>query len=101
MRKVARIDIGLCFETGFEEKVDCFAREFGLQRIELPGGTTVAEGRYNKAKRLLMATQLKSVPGGARICRFNSKGCMETILAFCRMAWKMFPTWSRRRDFRE
>ena len=53
MRKVARIDTGLCFEPGFKEKVDGFAREFGLQRIELPGGTAVAKGSYERAKSCL------------------------------------------------
>ena len=53
MTKVARIDTGLCFEPGFIENVDGFAREFGLQRIELPGGTTVAEGCYERAKSSL------------------------------------------------
>ncbi len=50
MTKVARIDTGLCFETEFIEKVDGFAREFGLERIELPGGTVVAKGCYERAK---------------------------------------------------
>ena len=61
MTKVARIDTGLCFEPGFIEKVDGFAREFGLQRIELPGGTTVAEGCYERAK-----SSLAGRPTGAR-----------------------------------
>jgi hypothetical protein len=62
MTKVARIDTDLCFETGFEEKVDSFAREFGLQRIELPGEAGLAKSSYEKAKRLLRAAR----PGSAR-----------------------------------
>ena len=86
MRKVARIDTGLCFETGFIEMVDGFAREFGLQRIELPGGTAVAEGSYERAKSCV-AAQPRS---GARICSFNSKGWLEPVLAICRMTRKKF-----------
>ena len=54
MRKVARIDTGLCFEKGIEEKVACFAQEFGLERIELPGGTALAEGCYKRNKETLV-----------------------------------------------
>jgi hypothetical protein len=86
MRKVARIDTGLCFETGFIEKVDGFAREFGLQRIELQGGTAVAEGSYERAKSCV-AAQPRS---GARISHFNSKGWLEPVLAICRMTRKKF-----------
>jgi hypothetical protein len=70
LRKVARIDTGLHFEMGFLEKVDGFAREFGLERIAMQGGTVVAEGSYKRAKRGLLAAEPKSVPGGARICHF-------------------------------
>ncbi len=90
MRKVARIDTGLCFETGFEEKVDGFAREFGLQRIELPGGTAVAKGSYERAKSCLLAAQPRSARPGARISSPNSKGCLAAILAICRMTRKKF-----------
>ena len=83
-----RIDCGLHFEKGFEEKVDDFAREFDLVRIALPGGTDVAEGSYKKAKRSLLAAGPECVPDGARICRFDSKVCMGQILAFCRMTMK-------------
>ena len=55
LTKVARIDTRLCFEPGFMENVDGFAREFDLQRIELPGGTTVARGGYERAKSSLAA----------------------------------------------
>jgi hypothetical protein len=57
MTKVARIDTGLRFEPGFVELVDGFAREFGLQRIELPGGAAVAESCYERAKSCLAAAQ--------------------------------------------
>ena len=79
MTKVARIDTGLCFEPGFEQKVDGFAREFGLQRIELPGGTA---GEQRAAWQQ---------PGpGARISSFNCKGWLEPIRAICRMTRKKF-----------
>lgn len=88
MRKVARIDTGLCFENGFEEKVDNFAREFALQRIDLPGGTTVAEGSYARAKSRLLGAHPKSTQTEARICSINSKGYLEPILAICSMTLK-------------
>jgi hypothetical protein len=72
MTKVARIDTGLRFEPAFEEKVDAFAREFGLQRIELPGGTAVAEGCYERAKSCLLAARPGSARPGARIRSRNS-----------------------------
>lgn len=61
MTKVARIDTGLRFEPGFELKVDSFAQKFGLRRIELPGGTAVAKGCYERAKSRLAAAR----PGSA------------------------------------
>jgi hypothetical protein len=57
MTKVARIDTGLRFEPGFELKVDSFAQKFGLRRIELPGGTAVAKGCYERAKSRLAAAR--------------------------------------------
>ncbi|MCX6678335.1 MAG: DUF1638 domain-containing protein [Methanothrix sp.] len=90
MKKVARIDTGLCFEPGFREKVDGFAREFGLERIELPGGTAVAEGCYERAKSRLSAARPRSAPSCRRSCSFNSKGCLEPVLAICRMTRKKF-----------
>jgi len=87
LTKVARIDTGLCFEPGFIEKVDGFAREFGLQRIELPGGTAVARGCYERAKSSLPT---RSARPGARISGFNPKGCLATMLAICRMTRKKF-----------
>ena len=90
MTKVARIDTGLCFEPGFDEKVDGFAREFGLQRIELPGGTAVAKGSYERAKSRLAAARPGSARSGARISSFNSKGWLEPMRAICRMTRKKF-----------
>ncbi len=57
LTKVARIDTGLCYEKGFNENVEGFARQFGLQKIELAGGTAVAENSYTQAKRRMMACQ--------------------------------------------
>jgi hypothetical protein len=91
MRKVAWIDTGLCFEKGFGEKVDCFAQEFGLERIELLGGTAVAEGCYERAKSRLLAAQTRSAQSCRRICCSNSKGCVEQMLAFCHITRKRFP----------
>jgi hypothetical protein len=90
MTKVARIDTGLCYEAGFVEKVDGFAREFGLQRIELPGKAGLAKGSYERAKSLLLAARPGSARPGARINGFNSKGWLEPILAICRMTRKKF-----------
>jgi len=101
LRKVARIDTGLCFEPGFEEKVDGFARVFGLLRIELPGGTAVARGRYERAKSSLAAPHGSSRPG-ARISSFNSRGCLTAMLAICRMTRKKFLgecCWARIKSF--
>ncbi|MFZ2470469.1 MAG: DUF1638 domain-containing protein [Methanothrix sp.] len=88
MRKVARIDTGLFFEPGFREKVDGFAKEFGLQRIELLGGTNVAEGCYERAKSRLGAESPRSVSPGAQIRSPNSWRCLAAIRAICRMTRK-------------
>jgi hypothetical protein len=90
MTKVARIDTGLCFEPGFDEKVDGFAREFGLQRIELPGKASVAKGSYERAKSLLAAARPGSAPPEARIGSSNSRGFLAAMLAICRMTRKKF-----------
>ncbi|MHB8118468.1 MAG: DUF1638 domain-containing protein [Methanothrix sp.] len=90
MKKVARIDTGLCFEPGFIEKVDGFAQEFGLERIELQGTAALAESSYKRAKSCLVAAQPKSARPGARISGFNSKGCLAAMLAICRMTRKKF-----------
>jgi len=54
LTKVARIDTGLTLEKGFEENVEDFARLFGLKKIQLEGGTAVAERSYQQTKRQLM-----------------------------------------------
>lgn len=90
MRKVARIDTGLCFEKGFDEKLAAFAQEFGLQIIDLSGGTALAEGCYEEAKRRLLSVQTKGVQSCERVCSTNSKGYGEQMLAFCKMTWKKF-----------
>jgi hypothetical protein len=88
MTKVARIDTGLCFEPGFRERVDGFAREFGLQRIELPGEAGAAKGSYERAKSRLLAAQPRGAPADARIDCPQSKGLLATIQAICRMTRK-------------
>lgn len=89
MTKVARIDTGLCFEPEFLEKVDGFAREFGLQRIELPGGTAAAEGCYERAKSRLSARPGSARPG-VRIRNRNFMWLREPIRAICRITRKKF-----------
>jgi hypothetical protein len=54
MSRVAKIDTGLCYEKGFDENVAAFARQFGLEEIALPGGATVAEKSYERAKERLV-----------------------------------------------
>jgi hypothetical protein len=55
--KVAKIDTGLYFEPGFDNNVDDFAKAYGLERIELKGGTEVVDKCYQSAKdRLLQAS---------------------------------------------
>jgi hypothetical protein len=66
MKKVTRIDTGLRFEPGFVEKVDEFARNFGLQRIDLPGGTALAKSCYERAKASLTADGPESARSDAR-----------------------------------
>ncbi|MGB5101338.1 MAG: hypothetical protein WBN94_12165 [Methanothrix sp.] len=69
-------------------KVDGFAREFGLQRIELPGGTNVAEGCYERAKSRLGAESPRSVSPGAQISSPKFWRCLAAIQAICRMTRK-------------
>ncbi len=88
MTKVARIDTGLRFEPGFELKVDGFAQKFGLLRIELPGGTAVAKGCYERAKSRLAAARPGRARLDARIRSINSKGWLEPMRAICRMTRK-------------
>lgn len=54
LTKVARIDTGLSLEKGFDENVQDFVLQFGLKKIQLEGGTAVAERSYQQAKRQLM-----------------------------------------------
>lgn len=84
MKKVVRIDTGLRFEPGFEEKVDEFAMNFGLERIDMPGGTALAKGCYEKAKASLIAARPESArPDGRRKGLFR---CLRELLrAVCRM----------------
>ena len=78
LKRVAGIDTGLTFEKGFEEKVDGFAREFGLERIDLPGGTRVAEKSYERAKSSLRRAETGRAPLPET----------DPILSLCRVAWK-------------
>ena len=66
MKKVVQIDTGLRFEPGFEEKVDEFARNFGLQRIDMPGRTALAKSCYEKAKASLSAARTENARPDAR-----------------------------------
>lgn len=84
MKKVVRIDTGLRFEPGFDEKVDEFARNFGLQRIDMLCGTALAKGCYERAKASLDATRPESALPGAR--RNGLFRCLRELLrAICRM----------------
>jgi hypothetical protein len=87
LKRVAGIDTGLAFEKGFEEKVDGFAREFGLERIDLPGGTRVAEKSYQRAKSSLRRAETARVPQPDGM-PLSSLWLKEPILSLCRMAWK-------------
>lgn len=87
MKKVARIDTGLSFEKGFDEKVDGFAREFGLETIELPGTVAMAEDSYEKARSSLLAALTGSAPSSRGICGSESRGCVQPMLAFWRLMW--------------
>ena len=78
LKRVAKIDTGLTFEKGFEEKVDGFAREFGLERIDLLGGTRVAEKSYERAKGSLRRAETGRTPLPEK----------DPILSLCRVAWK-------------
>jgi len=87
MKKVARIDTGLSFEKGFYEKVDGFAREFGLETIDLSGTVAVAEKSYERAKRSLLVAKSRSAPSCRGISGSESRGCMEQMFALCRRTW--------------
>jgi hypothetical protein len=88
LRRVARIDTGLSFEKGFQEKVDGFAREFGLERIELAGSTAVAEKSYERAKSSLLVAEIGRTPLPDRNLPLHSPWPKEPILALCQKAWK-------------
>jgi hypothetical protein len=90
MTKVARIDTGLCFESGFVEKVESFAQEFRLQKIELPGEAGLAKSSYERAKSRLAAAWPKSASPGAQIRSFKSKRWLEPIRAICCITRKKF-----------
>jgi hypothetical protein len=88
LRRVARIDTGLSFEKGFGEKVDGFAREFGLEKIDLLGGTSVAEKSYERAKSSLLVAEIGRTPLPDRNLPLHSPWPKEPILALCQKAWK-------------
>ncbi|MGB7544747.1 MAG: hypothetical protein WBL92_04015, partial [Methanothrix sp.] len=88
LRRVARIDTGLSFEKGFGEKVDGFAQEFGLERIDLWGNTAVAEKSYETAKSCLLADQTVRTPLPDRNLPLQSRWPKEPILFICQKAWK-------------
>ena len=96
LRRVARIDTGLSFEKGFEEKVDGFAREFGLQRIDLSGGTSVAEKSYERAKSSLLAAEIGRTPLSERSLPLHFPWINEPILSLCQKAWKRITGFSSR-----
>jgi len=78
LKRVAGIDTGLAFEKGFRDKVDGFAWEFGLERIDLPGDTRVAEKSYERAKSSLLRAETGRAPLPET----------DPILSLRRMAWK-------------
>ena len=88
LRRVARIDTGLSFEKGFGEKVDGFAQEFGLEKIDLLGGTSVAEKSYERAKSSLLRAQTGRTPLSERSLPLHILWPKKPILALCQMAWK-------------
>jgi len=96
LKKVARIDTGLTFEKGFEEKVDGFAREFGLEKIDLSGDTAVAEKCYERAKICLLAAQTVSMPLPERNLPLQSRWPKDPILFICQKAWKRITGFSSR-----
>jgi len=88
LKRVARIDTGLSFEKGFEEKVDGFAREFSLERIDLSGGTSVAEKSYERAKICLLAAETARAPLPEKNLPLQSRWLKDPILLICQKAWK-------------
>ncbi|MDD1760489.1 MAG: DUF1638 domain-containing protein, partial [Methanothrix sp.] len=96
LRRVARIDTGLSFEKGFQEKVDGFAREFGLEKIDLSGGTSVAEKSYERAKSSLLAAETARTLLADRNLPLQSSWPKEPILSLCGVAWKRIAGFSGR-----
>jgi Protein of unknown function (DUF1638) len=96
LRRVARIDTGLSFEKGFQEKVDGFAQEFGLERIELAGSTAVAEKSYERAKSSLLRAQPGRTLLSERSLPLHFPWPKKPILALCQMAWKRIAEFSSR-----
>ncbi|MGV8126508.1 MAG: DUF1638 domain-containing protein [Methanothrix sp.] len=96
LKRVAKIDTGLTFEKGFGEKVDGFAREFSLERINLSGGTRVAEKSYERAKSSLLAAETARTPLPDRSLPLQSSWPKEPILSFCGVAWKRIAGFSSR-----
>jgi hypothetical protein len=94
LKKVAKIDTGLAFEKGFEEKVDGFAQEFSLERIDLPGGTSVAERSYERAKSSLLGAETGKAPLTDESLSLKSSWSREPIVSLCRVAWKRMVGWS-------
>ncbi len=90
MKKVAQINTGLCFEPGFMELVDEFVREFGLQKIELPGKEGLAKGSYERAKKNLLPSKCRRKPPSALIRSPHPKGIQGLLQAVCRMTRKKF-----------
>ncbi|HNY34587.1 MAG TPA: DUF1638 domain-containing protein [Methanothrix soehngenii] len=62
MTRVARIDTGLGLEKGFDENVEAFAGQFGLETISLTGTTAVAEKSYQQAKRKVKEGTMACIP---------------------------------------
>ena len=87
LKKVAGIDTGLSFEKGIQENVDGFAQQFSLERIDLPGGTSVAEKSYERAKSSLVAGTSRMLLQ-ERSLASRSRWLKEPILFICQMAWK-------------
>lgn len=96
LKRVARIDTGLSFEKGFEEKVDGFAREFGLEKIDLSGGTSVAEKSYERAKSCLLAAETARAPLPEKNLPLQSRWPKDPILFICQKAWKRIAGFSSR-----
>lgn len=95
MTRVAKIDTGLHYEPGFDERVNAFASHFGLEKIDLPGGHTLAMNCYQNAKSSLLAGSL-SVPEQnqhGQICSIVAEsGLMKSaiaLFALCRRACRM------------